>query len=159
MKQKKYIRQRPDWDQYFAQITKVVATRANCTGHKCGAILVKDKMIISTGYNGTPKGVKNCLEGGCPRCSDPNRKSGENLDKCICVHAEENAIIQAAYHGVSSQNAVLYTTYCPCIFCAKSIINAGVKEVVYFDDYYKMDHLSNEMFKQTGIKIRKLKSL
>ena len=112
-------------------------------------------MIISTGYNGTPKGVNNCYEGGCPRCNNSKIKSGEALDQCICVHAEENAIIQAAYHGMSTKDTTLYTIYCPCIFCAKSIINAGIKEVVYFDDYSQMDSLSKKMFTSSNVKVRK----
>ena len=148
--------QRIDWENYFKKITEDVALRANCRTRQTGAILVKDKMIISTGYNGTPKGVENCYEGGCPRCNDEQIKSGEALDQCICVHAEENAIIQAAFHGMSTRDATVYTIYCPCIFCAKSIINTGIKEVVYFDDYYKMDKLSKRMFASAGVKIRKI---
>jgi len=146
---------RISWDNYFKKITEDVSLRSNCLTRQCGAILIKEKMIISTGYNGTPKGVKNCFKGGCPRCNDSKIKSGEALDRCICVHAEENAIIQAAYHGMSTKDATLYTIYCPCIFCAKSIVNAGIKEVIYFDDYYQMDSLSRKMFTSSGVKVRK----
>lgn len=148
--------QRISWDQYFKKITQDVTTRSNCRTRQCGAILIKDKMIISTGYNGTPRNVKNCFEGGCPRCNDKSVKSGEQLDKCICVHAEENAILQAAIHGMSTENTILYTTYTPCIFCTKSIINAGIIEVVYFDSYYSLDILSENMLKQAKINIRKI---
>lgn len=147
---------RIDWDEYFKKITEDVTIRSNCRTRQCGAILVKNKMIISTGYNGTPRNVKNCYEGGCPRCNDKSVKSGEHLDRCICVHAEENAILQAAIHGMSTKDAVLYTTYTPCIFCSKSVINSGIKEVVYFDDYYKLDSLSKDMFKQAKIEVRRI---
>lgn len=147
---------RVNWDEYFKKITQDITLRSNCRTRQCGAILVKEQMIISTGYNGTPRNVKNCYEGGCPRCNDKNVKSGEQLDRCICVHAEENAILQAAIHGMSTLDSVLYTSYTPCIFCTKSIINAGVKEVVYFDDYYSLDELSKDMFSQAKIKIRKI---
>ena len=149
---------RIDWDGYFKKITEDVALRANCRTRQTGAILVRDKMIIATGYNGTPKGIKNCYQGGCPRCNDDKIKSGQDLDKCICVHAEENALLQSAYNGMSTQGAMLYTIFCPCIFCAKSIINAGIKEVIYFDNYYSMDGISAKMFKEVGIKVRKLAS-
>lgn len=148
--------ERISWDNYFKKITEDVTVRSNCRTRQCGAILIKNKMIISTGYNGTPRNVKNCFEGGCPRCNDKNVKSGEKLDECICVHAEENAILQAAVHGMSSYGAVLYTTYTPCIFCTKSIINSGIIEVVYFDEYYSLDKLSKSMFAQAKIKVRKI---
>jgi dCMP deaminase len=153
---KKY--KRKSWDRYFKEITEVVASRANCRTRQTGAVLVKNKMIISTGYNGTPKGVKNCYEGGCPRCNDETRyNSGKDLDRCICVHAEENAVIQAAFHGMPTQGATVYTIYCPCTWCSKVLINAGIKEVVYWDDYAKLDFLSNDMFRQAGVKVRKIK--
>lgn len=125
---------RPSWDEYFMNIAEVVASRSNCSRRQVAAVIVKDQRIISTGYNGTPKGIKNCFEGGCKRCSS-NSASGLDLGECICNHAEENAIIQAAYHGVSVKNATLYCTYSPCLLCAKMIINAGIKEVIYQDNY------------------------
>ena len=125
---------RPSWDEYFMNIAEVVASRSNCSRRKVAAVIVKDQRIISTGYNGTPKGIKNCFEGGCKRCSSI-APSGLDLGECICNHAEENAIIQAAYHGVSVKNANLYCTYSPCLLCAKMIINAGIKEVIYQDNY------------------------
>ncbi|TSC93366.1 MAG: dCMP deaminase [Candidatus Berkelbacteria bacterium Licking1014_85] len=149
--------QRPSWDEYFRNIAELVSTRSNCIKRHVGAILVKDKKIISTGYNGTPKGIANCDEGGCPRCNDPNIKSGEQLDRCICVHAEENTIIQAAYHGVSTEGAAIYCNFCPCNYCTKHLINAGIKEVIYWDDYYKLDEISLKMLKEAKIKIRKIK--
>ena len=125
---------RPSWDEYFMNIAEVVASRSNCSRRQVAAVIVKDQRIISTGYNGTPRGIKNCFEGGCPR-SESGTHSGSNLGNGICNHAEENAIIQAAYHGVSVKNAILYCTYSPCLLCAKMIINAGIKEVIYQDNY------------------------
>jgi dCMP deaminase len=121
---------RPGWDEYFMAIAKVVASRSNCVKRKVASIIVKDKRVISTGYNGTPRGTKNCNEGGCPRCNALD-VSGANLEECLCSHAEENALTQAAYHGTSVKDAVLYSTYSPCLLCTKMIINAGLTEVVF----------------------------
>ena len=126
--------QRPDWDTYFMNIAGVVATRGNCSRRQVAALIVKDRRIISTGYNGTPRGVKNCFEGGCLRCAS-DAPSGSNLGDCVCCHAEENAITQAAYHGISVNNALLYCTLSPCLLCAKMIINAGIIEVIYGEEY------------------------
>ncbi|MDP3921674.1 MAG: dCMP deaminase family protein [Candidatus Omnitrophota bacterium] len=125
---------RPDWDDYFMGIAKVVALRSNCIKRKVAAVIVKDKRIIATGYNGTPRGVKNCSEGGCPRCNSIGQ-SGQGLEECLCSHAEENAIVQSAYHGVSIKDSMLYTTFSPCLMCAKMIINGGIREVVYNVQY------------------------
>ncbi len=145
---------RPEWDHYFMGIAKVVALRSNCIKRKVAAVIVKDKRIISTGYNGTPRGVKNCSEGGCPRCNniDP---SGKGLDECLCSHAEENAIVQSAYHGVSIGGSVLYTTFSPCLMCTKMIINAGIREVVYNMDY-PLSETSFNLFNQAEVLVRKL---
>ena len=133
---------RPSWDEYFMKIAEVVASRSNCSRRQVAAVIVKDQRIISTGYNGTPRGVKNCFEGGCPR-SKSSTQSGSNLGNGICNHAEENAIIQAAYHGVSVKDATLYCTYSPCLLCAKMIINAGIKEVIYQDNYGYTNQTAN----------------
>ena len=133
-KKKKTVDPRPDWDTYFMEIAHVVATRANCSRRKVAALIVADRRIISTGYNGTPRGVTNCFEGGCPRCSG-TAPSGTSLEECICVHAEQNAICQAAYHGISVAGSTIYVTISPCLTCAKLIINAGIREVVYGGDY------------------------
>ena len=125
---------RPSWDEYFMNISQVAASRSNCSRRHIGAIIVRDHRIISTGYNGTPRGVKNCNEGGCPRCAS-DAPSGEKLSECICCHAEENAIVQAAYHGTSVKDSSIYTTFSPCLLCSKMIINAGIKEVVYLNLY------------------------
>ena len=143
---------RPSWDQYFINIAKVASSRSNCLRRHVGAVIVKDHRIISTGYNGTPRGVKNCNEGGCARCAS-DTPSGENLGECICCHAEENAIVQAAYHGVSVKDSIIYTTYCPCLLCSKMIINAGIKEVIFLESY-KFDKISKSLFKEAGIIFR-----
>ena len=125
---------RPDWDTYFMDIAHVVARRSNCLRRKVAAVVVKDRRIISTGYNGTPRGVRNCCDGGCPRCAG-DAPSGAGLAECLCSHAEENAITQAAYHGIRLKGATLYVTLSPCLTCAKMLINAGIVEVVYDGDY------------------------
>ena len=126
--------ERPSWDEYFLRIAQVVATRSNCLKRHVAAIIVKDKRIISTGYNGTPRGTRNCNEGGCPRCANL-AASGTSLEECLCSHAEENAITQAAFHGTSIRESVLYTTFSPCLLCTKMIINSGIREVIYGADY------------------------
>ena len=125
---------RPSWDNYFMNIAKVVASRSNCMKRKVAAVIVMDKRIISTGYNGTPRGVLNCSDGGCPRCNNYT-ESGKNLSECICSHGEENAIVQAANHGIAIKGAMIYSTFSPCLLCTKMIINSGIKEVVYNADY------------------------
>ena len=145
-------KQRPGWDEYFMNMAKVASSRSNCSRRSVGAVIVKDKQVISTGYNGTPRGIKNCDEGGCPRCAS-DAKPGEDLGQCICSHAEENSIVQAAYHGVAVKGTTIYTTYCPCLLCAKMIINAGIKEVV-FAEAYKFDDITKGLFEQTGIIFR-----
>ena len=145
----------PNWDNYFMQIAKVVSKRSNCIRRSTGAIIIKDNRIISTGYNGTPRGIQNCNENGCKRCNSDNIKTGENLEECICSHAEENSIVQAAYHGVSLKNATMYATNSPCIICTKMIINAGIKKVIYLKKY-KFNKLVESLFKQVNISFEKL---
>lgn len=146
---------RPDWDHYFMEIAEVVAKRSNCCRRHVAAVIVKDNRVISTGYNGTPRGITNCFDGGCERCASTEVKSGEGLSDCICAHAEENAIVQAAYHGIAVKNATIYTTFSPCPYCTRMIINSGIKEVVY-KDLYTIDEKSIALLKQAGIKFRKL---
>ena len=148
-------KKRPNWDEYFLGIAKVVALRSNCVKRKVAAVIVKDKRIISTGYNGTPRGVRNCSEGGCPRCNQM-ASSGTKLDECLCSHGEENAITQSAYHGVNIKDATLYTTYSPCLLCTKMIINSGIREVVFNADY-PMGEVSMGLLKEAGIEVRKVK--
>jgi dCMP deaminase len=147
--------QRPSWDEYFMNIAKVVASRSNCIKRKVAAIIVKDKRVVSTGYNGTPRGTRNCNEGGCPRCNS-FAASGTNLEECLCSHGEENAIVQASYHGVPLKDAIIYTTFAPCLQCAKMIINSGIREVIYNMDY-PLNGTAFQLFSEAGIFVRKLK--
>ena len=143
---------RPDWDEYFMNIAQQVSLRSNCIKRKVAALIVKDHRIISTGYNGTPRGIKNCNEGGCPRCHNFGT-SGESLEACLCSHAEENSIVQAAYHGVNVQGSTLYTTLAPCLLCAKMIINSGIREIVY-NHSYVVEELALRLLKESKLKIR-----
>jgi dCMP deaminase len=115
-------------------IAHEAAKRANCLRRRVGALIVRDHIIVSTGYNGTPIGVRNCFDGGCLRCQS-NAAPGEGYDTCICVHAEENAIVLAARHGASTNGSVLYSTLRPCFSCVKLCIQAGIKEVIYEEDF------------------------
>ena len=140
-------------------LAEVVRTRADCTSRKVGAIIVKDFRIISTGYNGTPHKIQNCSEGGCLRCKKRKNKEidwYEYEESCICIHAEQNAIIQAAYLGTSTKMATLYSTTNPCSSCAKMLINAGIREIVTSGDY--PDELSVKFLKEAKIKVRKIRS-
>lgn len=121
---------RPSWDEYFMGIAQHVATRANCSRRKVGAIIVVGRSVVSTGYNGTPTGVRNCYEGGCARCAS-DIPTGQGYDTCICVHAEANAMLLAARHGTPIEGGVLYSTYRPCFGCLKESIQAGIREIVY----------------------------
>ena len=143
---------RPDWDTYFMDIAHVVARRGNCSRRQVAALIVREKRIISTGYNGTPRGVKNCYEGGCPRCNS-DTPSGHSLGDCICAHAEENAIVQAAYHGIAVRDGTLYCTISPCLMCAKMIITAGLIEVVYEKEYHFSEQ-AKSLFAEAGVLCR-----
>ncbi len=145
---------RPGWDDYFMSIAQVVASRSNCVKRKVAAVVVKDRRIISTGYNGTPRGTRNCNEGGCPRCNNL-APSGTALDDCLCSHGEENAITQAAYHGTSLKNSALYSTFSPCLLCTKMIINAGIVEVIFNHDY-PLGETALKLLQEAGINVRKL---
>ncbi len=145
---------RPSWDEYFMKIAQVAALRGNCVKRKVAAVIVRDKRVVSTGYNGTPRGTRNCYEGGCPRCNSL-ADSGTRLDECLCSHGEENAITQAAYHGVSVKDATLYTTFAPCLMCTKMIINAGIREVVYNQDY-PLNETSFDLFREAGVICRRI---
>ena len=147
--------ERPSWDEYFMSIARVVASRSNCVKRKVAAVITQDRRIISTGYNGTPRGVRNCNEGGCPRCNS-FAEGGTRLDECLCSHGEENAITQAAYHGVSVRGATLYTTFCPCLICTKMIINAGISEVAYTAEY-PLGQLSRDLLREAGVKVRQVR--
>ena len=142
--------ERPSLDEYFMEIAKVVAKRSTCLRQKVGAVIVKDKRILATGYNGAPSGLPHCDEVGCMR-QKLGVPSGERQELCRGVHAEQNAIIQAAKFGISVDGATLYSTHCPCIVCAKIIINAGIKRVVYGRDYADKNGL--ELLKEAGIEV------
>jgi len=146
--------ERPGWDEYFMGIAEVAAKRSNCTRRHVAAIIVRDKRIISTGYNGTPRGVPNCFDGGCPRCAS-DAPSGTSLGECLCSHGEENAIVQAAYHGISVKDSTLYTTHSPCLLCAKMIINSGIREVVYRERYTIASDAAN-LLELAGVVLRPL---
>ena len=141
---------RPSWEAYFVNITSLVAQRSTCTRRAVGAIIVKDKRILSTGYNGAPSGIRHCLEVGCIRES-LDVPSGERHELCRGIHAEQNAIIQAAYHGVSVKDGTLFCTNLPCSICAKMIINAGITTIYYQSGY--ADELSREMLEEAGVEI------
>ncbi len=145
---------RPDWDRYFMGIAQVVAHRSNCIKRRVAAVIVKNGRIISTGYNGTPRKTRNCYEGGCPRCNAIG-PSGKNLSDCFCSHGEENAIVQAAYHGISIKESTLYSTFSPCLLCTKMIINAGVDEVV-FNQAYPLADTAIALLKEAGVKLRRI---
>ena len=145
---------RPGWDEYFMGIAKVTALRSNCVKRKVAAVIVKDKRLIATGYNGTPRGLKNCSDGGCPRCNTFG-ESGKGLEDCLCSHAEENAIVQSAYHGVGINGATLYTTFSPCLMCTKMIINSGIREIVYHANY-PMGELPLKLMAEAYLQVRKI---
>lgn len=144
---------RPSWDEYFFQIAEQVASRSTCLRRQVGSVLVKDKRILATGYNGAPKGIGHCIEIGCLR-QEMNVPSGERHELCRALHAEQNAIIQAALHGVKIEGSTLYCTHQPCSLCAKMIINAGIVEV-YFDEGYP-DELAAGFFDEAGIRLHRL---
>jgi len=142
--------QRPSWDQYFMDITRLVATRSTCLRRQVGAILVKDRNILATGYNGVPSGISHCDVAGCLR-ERLKVPSGERHELCRGLHAEQNAIIQAARHGVNIDGSSLYCTTMPCIICTKMLINAGISAIIYAEGY--ADDLAREMLAETGITV------
>jgi len=149
-KQKKS--KRPSWDKYFMEIAKLVAKRSTCTRRKVGALIVKDKRILCTGYNGPPKGLEHCDVTGCLR-DELKIPSGERHELCRGLHAEQNAFLQAACYGINVQDATLYCTNQPCIICAKMIINAGIKEIIIGDGY--PDKMAKDFFKKTEVALKK----
>ncbi|MBW2501662.1 MAG: cytidine/deoxycytidylate deaminase family protein [Deltaproteobacteria bacterium] len=144
--------QRPSWDEYFMGITELVAQRSTCLRRHVGAVLVRDKRIITTGYNGAPVNIKHCLDAGCLR-EQMGIPSGERHELCRGLHAEQNAIIQAAIQGVNIQGATLYCTNMPCAICTKMLINAGIIEIFYKEGY--TDPLAADMLAEAGITPKK----
>ena len=145
-------RQRPSWDQYFMEIAHLVAKRSTCLRRQIGAVLVRNKHILSTGYNGAPSGVEHCLDVGCLR-EKLGIPSGQQQEICRGIHAEQNAIIQAALHGVSTEGATLYCTNQPCTLCAKMLINAGIQGIIYEGEY--PDELARELLAQANLPVER----
>lgn len=139
---------RPTWDEYFFGIAREAARRSTCLRRQVGAVLVKDKRILATGYNGAPSGVRHCLEVGCLR-ERHGIASGHRHELCRGLHAEQNAIVQAALHGVSVKSSTLYCTHQPCSLCVKMLINAGVDQLVYLEGY--PDELALELLDEAGV--------
>lgn len=147
----------PGWDAYYLGIAHAVKARSSCLRRQVGALIVVDRSIISTGYNGSPSGVRNCADGGCPRCAS-GAASGEGYDTCICVHAEQNAFLLAARHGNATNGGVLYTTLRPCFGCAKEAVQAGIREIVFEEPYVYPDDLEaayRSMIAQSDLRFRR----
>jgi dCMP deaminase len=154
------------WDDYFMEIARAASKRASCFKKKAGAVLVRNKQILSTGFNGAPKKIQDCFEKGYCMRQKAGIPSGEKLEFCMATHAEQNAIVQAACSGTAINESILYTTVQPCILCAKVIINSGIKEVVFEipqKDFNKKqplpesDILAAQLLEEAGIKVRQLK--
>lgn len=146
---------RPSWQSYFMDIARLVSKRTTCTRRAVGAVIVKDKRVLATGYNGAPTGITHCSETGCLR-EQLEVPSGERHELCRGIHAEQNAIIQSACYGVSIKDAALYCTHLPCSICAKMIINAGIGKIYYSSGY--ADKLSKDMLDEASIEVIKLDS-
>ncbi|CAD6629754.1 BJ4_G0001920.mRNA.1.CDS.1 [Saccharomyces cerevisiae] len=140
---------RPSWDSYFMKLATLAASRSNCMKRRVGCVIVRECRVIATGYNGTPRHLTNCFNGGCPRCNDGDSR---NLHTCLCLHAEENALLEAGRDRVG-QNATLYCDTCPCLTCSVKIVQTGISEVVYSQSY-RMDEESFKVLKNAGITVR-----
>ena len=153
MKNKKSGFRRPGWDEYFLEVASLVSRRATCLRRRVGAVLVKEKKILATGYNGAPSGINHCA---LTRCLRDKLKipSGQRHELCRGLHAEQNVILQAALYGISTKDSTLYVTNQPCIICAKMLINAGIKEIIVSEGY--PDKMAMDFFKEARIKVRKL---
>jgi dCMP deaminase len=146
---KRAIITKPDFHDYYMNIAIAVREKANCLGRKVGAVIVKDNRIISTGYNGTPEGVKNCTDGGCVRCRDKKTyEASVGYDVCICVHAEQNALIAAARFGNAIEQAVVYSTLRPCFDCTKAMLQAKIQEIYYLHDWQHPIQALREQYEQ-----------
>jgi dCMP deaminase len=144
-------RLRPSWDQYFMQLADLAAHRSNCMKRRVGCVIVREKRVVSTGYNGTPRGMTNCNEGGCPRCNNA-AKGGTGLSTCLCLHAEENALLEAGRDRIGG-NATLYCNTCPCLTCSVKITQVGISEVVY-NQGYLVDTMTARIFAESGVRLR-----
>lgn len=144
---------RPTWDHYFMTLSNLAARRSNCMRRQVGCVLVRAHRVISTGYNGTPRNLTNCTSGGCPRCNNASDNSGgQSLSTCLCIHAEENALLEAGRDRVGG-GAVLYCNTCPCLTCSIKIVQVGIAEVVFSQSYY-MDEEAARIFREAGVKLR-----
>lgn len=146
---------RPSWDEYFMDIVELIKTRSTCLRRQVGALIVKDKRILATGYNGAPTGCSHCLETGCMR-EKLGIPSGQRHELCRAIHAEQNAIVQAANSGTSVMGGTLYVTHQPCVLCAKMCINAGIKKIIYKGEY--PDELSMSLLEEAGVEVQMFKS-
>ena len=155
MADKKISFRRPSWDEYFMEMARLVSKRSTCLRRKVGAVLVKNKRILATGYNGAPSGIKHCTDIGCLR-EKLKIPSGQRHELCRGLHAEQNVLIQAAFYGTSTEASILYVTNQPCMICSKMLINAGVREIIVSDGY--PDELAAEFLKEARIKVRRIKT-
>ena len=155
MKKKQKKIKRPSWDEYFIDIARLVSMRSTCLRRRVGAIIVKNRRVLATGYNGTPSKISHCEDVGCLR-EKLNIPSGKRHELCRGLHAEQNVLLQAALYGISLGDSVLYCTNQPCVICAKMLINAGIKEIIVSDGY--PDDMAKDFFKEAGIKVRKAKT-
>lgn len=153
MMEREIMDNRPSWDEYFMNITQQVAERSTCLRRKIGALIVRDRRILATGYNGAPSGIKHCVNVGCLR-ELRGIASGERHELCRGLHAEQNAIIQAALHGMAIDGSSIYSTHQPCSLCAKMLINAGIKEIFFLKGY--PDALSEDLLGEAGVKVVQL---
>jgi len=145
--------QRPDWQEYFMEMAGLAASRATCLRRSVGAVLVKDRQILATGYNGAPKGIEHCAETGCLR-QKLDVPSGERHEICRGVHAEQNLIAQAGYHGVETRGSTVYCTDQPCVICSKLLINAGISRIYYLQSYE--DPFGEELLERSGVELTQL---
>ena len=149
-------RKRPGRDEYYMGIAMAVRARANCRGNKVGALIVVGDRVVSTGYNGTPAGMTNCLDGGCERCANRDKyRSGTSYDLCICVHAEQNALLSAARFGIAVQGGEMYTTMRPCFGCTKELLQAGIAQVFYLHDWRYPDQEVQDAYEKLQNRIPK----
>ncbi len=151
---KKKTAHRISWDEYFMQIARLVSQRSTCLRRHVGAVIVKNKRMLATGYNGAPSGMEHCLETGCLR-EKLKIPSGERHELCRGLHAEQNAIIQASLYGISVKESMIYVTNQPCVICAKMLINAGIREIVIAGQY--PDKMAMDFLKEAGLKVRVMK--
>lgn len=147
--------ERPDWDEYFMLQAELAKLRSNCIARQVGAVIVRGNRQLATGYNGTPPGVKNCFEGGCKRCQmrmEGKIEPGASLDRCLCNHAEANAIMHCAILGIEAgiKGAVLYTTFVPCLECTKMAITIGIKKIICLDSYPETDY---DLLREAGVEV------